>query len=174
MTPRKAGPLVLYWDRCHILAGPFHPAWRRRADTMSEQPIQDTTTDFKPVEGPVRDSVPYLAPDLPLYFVPRAELETVKRLLLSRPAASLAPITLHGPAGSARPRWPPRSRMTPTSGASRWRAVGLAAGEGSIQHAQMLWGGRSAMTCRVPDTAAGRRRCARCCATGARCSSSTT
>ena len=98
---------------------------------MSEQPIQDTTTDFKPVEGPVRDSVPYLAPDLPLYFVPRAELETVKRLLLSRPAASLAPITLHGPAGSGKTSLAAAlAHDADILERFRWRAVGLAAGRG--------------------------------------------
>ena len=123
---------------------------------MSEQPIQDTTTDFKPVEGPVRDSVPYLAPDLPLYFVPRAELETVKRLLLSRPAASLAPITLHGPAGSGKTSLAAALAhdadiLERFPDGVLWASL---RGEGSIQHAQMLWGrALGDDLAGVPDTA---------------------
>lgn len=54
---------------------------------------------FKRVSGPSDPAVPYQAPDLSPYFVPREELFAIKRLLLGRPTASLAPITLHGPSG---------------------------------------------------------------------------
>lgn len=59
---------------------------------------------FRPVSGPDArlDAVPYLPPDLPLFFVPRAELFAIKKLLLGRPVASLAPLTLHGPEGSGK------------------------------------------------------------------------
>jgi tetratricopeptide (TPR) repeat protein len=57
---------------------------------------------FKYVAGPAVTTTPYQAPDLPPYFVPRAELLAIKRLLLARPVGSLAPLTIHGPSGSGK------------------------------------------------------------------------
>lgn len=41
-------------------------------------------------------------PDLPAFFVSRRELQTVRLALVERPAASLAPLTLHGPPGAGK------------------------------------------------------------------------
>src|SRR5574340_248926 len=57
---------------------------------------------IKYVKSPANASAIYQAPELPPHFVPRAELLAIKRLLLARPTSSLAPLTLHGPAGSGK------------------------------------------------------------------------
>ncbi len=69
---------------------------------VSAQPTEAAPFDFKPAAGPENASAPYLALDLPPFFVPRAEFNAMKRLLVERPAASLPPITLHGPSGSGK------------------------------------------------------------------------
>lgn len=123
---------------------------------MSEQPVQDTTVDFNFVEGPDRASIPYLAPDLPPYFVPRAELGAIKRLLLGRPAASLAPMTLHGPAGSGKTSLAAALAhdgdiLERFPDGVLWVSL---RGDGSVQHAQMLWGrALGDDLAGVPDTA---------------------
>ncbi len=70
-------------------------------DTDEVTPPEEDVT-FKLVSGPPDPSVPYQAPNLPPYFVPREELIAIKKLLLGRPTASLAPLTLHGPSGSGK------------------------------------------------------------------------
>src|SRR5436305_12316560 len=55
---------------------------------------------FKFTSAPADRTVPYLAPDLPPHFVPRAELLAIKRPLMARRTSSLAPLTLYVPIGA--------------------------------------------------------------------------
>jgi tetratricopeptide (TPR) repeat protein len=57
---------------------------------------------FKPTNQPGHPRAPYLIPDLPPYFIPREPLTEAKEMLLARPAATLAPLTLHGPSGAGK------------------------------------------------------------------------
>lgn len=100
------------------------------------------TLTFKRVSGPSDAAVPYQAPDLPPYFVPREELFAIKRLLLGRPTASLAPITLHGPAGMGKTAL--AAALAHDADVLRafpdgvlWASLG--AGD-DAQHAQAMWG----------------------------------
>ncbi len=97
---------------------------------------------FKRVSGPSDAAVPYQAPDLPPYFVPREELFAIKRLLLGRPTASLAPITLYGPSGMGKTAL--AAALAHDADVLRafpdgvlWASLG--AGD-DAQHAQAMWG----------------------------------
>ncbi len=110
------------------------------SDVAGSESAESVT--FKLVSKPANPDVPYQAPDLPPYFVPRAELLAIKKLLLGRPTTSLAPLTLHGPPGSGK---------TALAAAVAHDAEVLEAfpdgvlwyslGEGDDpQHAQSIWG----------------------------------
>lgn len=108
----------------------------------SAQPTEAAPFNFKPAAGPENDSAPYLAFDLPPYFVPRAEFNAIKRLLVERPAASLPPITLHGPSGSGKTSLA-AALAHDTDILARFPDGVLWASlrEGdSVQHVQYLWG----------------------------------
>jgi len=110
------------------------------ADTTQAGEKQGLT--FKRVSGPSDPAVPYQAPDLPLYFVPREELFAIKRLLLGRPTASLAPITLHGPSGMGKTAL--AAALAHDADVLRAFPDGVlwaSLGEGDdAQHAQARWG----------------------------------
>jgi tetratricopeptide (TPR) repeat protein len=58
--------------------------------------------DFNPIDRPPDQGVIYQTPELPLHFAPRVEFNAIKKLLLSRPGASLAPVTLQGYGGAGK------------------------------------------------------------------------
>lgn len=98
--------------------------------------------DFRATSGSASPGVPYMALDLPDYFVTRAELNAVKRLLLERPAALLAPITLHGPAGSGKTTLAAalahdRDILQTFPDGVLW---GTLTGDDDVQHIQAVWG----------------------------------
>ncbi|MBN1310658.1 MAG: tetratricopeptide repeat protein [Anaerolineae bacterium] len=97
---------------------------------------------FRFISRPPESNVPYQAPELPPHFVPRVELLAIKKLLLTRPNTSLAPITMHGPSGTGK---------TALATALAHDAEVLAAFPDGVlwvslgedadpQHAQALWG----------------------------------
>jgi tetratricopeptide (TPR) repeat protein len=118
-------------------------------------PGRDDLT-FKFVSRPASLHVPYQAPDLPPHFVPRAELLAIKRLLLSRPTSSLAPLTLYGPSGSGKTSL--AAALAHDSEVLEnypdgvlWVSLGE---EGNVQHAQSVWGeALGADLSHLPDTA---------------------
>jgi len=57
---------------------------------------------FRFVSGPKERGKPYLAPDVPPYFVPRTEFFALKRQLTQNGGGLLYPLTMHGPAGSGK------------------------------------------------------------------------
>jgi tetratricopeptide (TPR) repeat protein len=80
------------------------------AEQVTEEAVQDVEAEvrsaqdvrFAFVNRPERAAIPYQAPELPSHFVPRAELLSIKRLLLERPSTYLTPLVLHGPGGSGK------------------------------------------------------------------------
>lgn len=97
---------------------------------------------FKRVSGPADPAVPYQAPDLPPYFVPREEFFAIKRLLVGHPTAALAPLTLHGVAGSGKSAL--AAALAHDADVLRafpdgvlWCSLGP---EVDPQHAQVMWG----------------------------------
>jgi tetratricopeptide (TPR) repeat protein len=81
-----------------------------QAEQMTEAVEQEEQAEVRPaqdvrfafVNRPERGTIPYQAPELPSHFVPRAELLSIKRLLLERPSTFLTPLVLHGPGGSGK------------------------------------------------------------------------
>ena len=105
------------------------------------QPQQQPTITFKLTSTPAVDGVPYLAPDLPLYFVPRAELMSIKQLLMGKPTALLAPLTVHGPPGSGKTSLATAvahdaDLLEAYPDGVLWTSLGE---EGDVQHAQATW-----------------------------------
>ncbi len=125
---------------------------------MSDDPLALSIPDvpFRRVSGPPDESTPYLAPDLPPYFVPRTELYAIKNLLLSRPVASLAPLTLHGPSGAGKTALAAAIAhdadvLEAFPGGVLWASLGENA---DVQHAQALWADAlSEDIGHLPDTA---------------------
>lgn len=104
------------------------------------QPDQPANT-FKLTNTPVSSSVPYLVPDLPPYFVARAELLSIKHLLLGRPSALLSPLTLHGLPGSGKTSLAialahDADLLKTYADGVLWYSLG---DEGDVQHAQATW-----------------------------------
>jgi tetratricopeptide (TPR) repeat protein len=124
-------------------------------DDDSLLPLGDEVT-FKLVSGPADAAMPYLVPDLPPYFAPRAELLAIKKLLLGRPAASLAPLTLHGPSGAGKTSLALATAhdadvLKAFPDGVLWYSLGDA---GDVQHAQSVWGeALGDDLSHVPDTA---------------------
>ncbi len=111
---------------------------------------------FKFVAHPADPSAPYQAPDLPPHFAPRAELIAIKRLLLARPTSSLAPLTLHGPAGAGKTALAAALAhdaevLENFPDGVLWASFGE---EGDPQHAQAAWGAALGNDLsQLPDTA---------------------
>src|SRR5687768_4285580 len=97
---------------------------------------------FKYIGGPSDKTIPYLAPDLPPHFVPRAELLAIKRLLMARPTSSLAPLTLYGPSGAGKTSLAAALAhdaevLDSFADGVLWVSLGE---DGDVQHAQAVWG----------------------------------
>lgn len=58
--------------------------------------------DFRFVAHPNQADSVYLAPEMPPYFVPRAEFHVLKRQLIENSGGLPYPLALHGPAGSGK------------------------------------------------------------------------
>ncbi len=120
---------------------------------MTEEPATSSAMDkaqtgslkeieFKYVDGPTDKSVPYQTVDLPPHFVPRAELLAIKRLLLGRPSASLAPLTVHGTSGAGKTSLAAaiahdEEVLEAFPDGVLWASLGE---DGDAQHAQAVWG----------------------------------
>jgi tetratricopeptide (TPR) repeat protein len=121
------------------------------------QPNQQRKTIFKLTSAPSSAGAPYLAPNLPLYFVPRAELLSIKQLLLSKPTALLAPLTVHGPAGSGKTSLATAvahdaDLLETYPDGVLWTSLGE---EGDVQHAQATWADALGIDLsHLPDTSA--------------------
>lgn len=113
-------------------------------DTAPEVPQIGKRADmaFSYTERPASKSIPYQAADLPPHFVPRAELIAIKRLLLGRPSASLAPLTLHGASGMGKTTLAAaithdEDVLEAFPDGVLWASLGQ---DGDVQHAQSIWG----------------------------------
>ncbi|MBN1121227.1 MAG: tetratricopeptide repeat protein [Anaerolineae bacterium] len=121
-------------------------------ETVEEKPL----FTFEPVDKPDDPATPYLAPDLPPYFIPRRELAELKKLLLSRPTSSLAPLTLFGPSGSGKTSLAialahDADMLKTFPDGVLWYSLG---DNGDVQHAQSVWGKALGFDLdNLPDTA---------------------
>lgn len=98
--------------------------------------------NFKFMSRPPGSNVPYQVPELPPHFVPRIELMAIKKLLLTRPNTSLAPITMHGPTGTGKTALATALAhdaevLEAFPDGVLWVSLG---DDGDPQHAQALWG----------------------------------
>ncbi|MBN1428666.1 MAG: tetratricopeptide repeat protein [Anaerolineae bacterium] len=103
-------------------------------------PAEDVT--FRFVAHPPESNVPYQAPELPPHFVSRVELVAIKKLLLTRPNTSLAPITMHGTSGTGKTALATAlAHDVEVLAAFPDGVLWISLGENAdSQHAQALWG----------------------------------
>ncbi len=112
---------------------------------------------FKPTNQPGHPKAPYLTPDLPPYFTPREPLTEAKEMLLARPAATLAPLTLHGPSGAGKTALAialahDADVMRAFPHGVLWASLGP---DGSVQAAQQKWAEALKQDLQhIPDTSA--------------------